>query len=315
MTDRLTGERVLVTGASGLFGRPLAAALAAQQNEVYGLARFTDPGVRERLAADGVTPIVADLADLEQATLPDVDYVVHAGALLPSTGAEKNRDVTFEINVQATGRLLRRYADVHGFLYCSSGSCYAYQGPRPLREDDPFGLHNGIPTYAASKIAAESLVTFLCREQQTPTTIIRIFTMYAPDSGTVSKRIDMVRAGQTIPVYPDGPNHQCPLFVDDAVRLAQKALLVAGVPPTVVNFAGSETTTVQDYCRIAGEQLGVTPSFREDPQAYYPIWPDVTRMHELLGTCRTSVAEGVAAVLAHDASARSRDNWIPGSDT
>src|SRR4051812_19249796 len=189
MTDRLTGARVLVTGASGLFGRPLATALAAQQNEVFGLARFTDPSMKQRLATDGVTPIAADLADVDPATLPDVDYVVHAGALLPSSGAEKDRAITFEINVQATGRLLRRYAGVAGFLYCSSGSCYGYQGRRPLTEDDPFGLHNGIPTYAASKIAAESLVTFLCREQRTPTTIIRIFTMYAADSGTVSKRI------------------------------------------------------------------------------------------------------------------------------
>lgn len=307
---QIRGARLLVTGVSGLFGKPLAQALAPS-NDVIGLARFTDAGVRDELEAAGVETVTADAATVDLAALPDVDYVVHAAAMMPSTGSERDRATTFEVNVQATGRLMRRYAGVRGFLYCGSGSCYGYQGQRPLREDDPYGLHNGIENYAASKIAAESLVEFLAREQSTPTTIIRIFTMYGPTSGTITRRVDMVREGKTIPVYPDGLNHQCPLFVDDAVRLAQRALLVASVPPTVVNFSGSETSSVQEYCELAGRMLGVTPTFREDPDAYYPIWPDVTRMHELLGRCRVGVAEGVARVLA--SADRTREYWIPGS--
>jgi UDP-glucuronate 4-epimerase len=311
-TPELRDARILVTGVSGLFGKPLAQTLAAV-NHVVGVARFSDETVRGDLEAAGVETIAADVATVDWAALPDVDYVVHAAAMMPSTGSEKDRDTTFEVNVQATGRLLRRYAGVLGFLYCSSGSCYGYQGQRPLREEDPYGLHNGIENYAASKIAAESLVQFLSREQSTPTTIIRIFTMYGPTSGTITRRIDMVREGKPIPVYPDGLNHQCPLYVDDAVRLAQRALAVASVPPTVVNFAGSETSSVQEYCELAGRLLGVVPTFREDPNAYYPIWPDVTRMHELLGRCRTSVAEGVAHAL--ETEDRTRGYWIPGSDS
>jgi nucleoside-diphosphate-sugar epimerase len=308
----ICGARVLVTGVSGLLGKPLARALA-NANHVVGVARFSDETSRRELEAAGVETITADAARIDWAAIPDVDYVVHAAAMMPSTGSEKGRDTTFEVNVQATGRLLRRYSGVRGFLYCSSGSCYAYQGQRPLREDDPYGLHNGIENYAASKIAAESLVEFLAREQSTPTTIIRIFTMYGPTSGTITKRVDMVREGKPIPIYPDGLNHQCPLYVDDAVRLAQRALAVANVPPTVVNFAGSETSSVQEYCELAGRMLGVAPKFREDPNAYYPIWPDVTKMHDLLGRCRVGVAEGVVRVLASEN--RTREYWIPGSDS
>jgi len=203
-TPPLSGQRILVTGASGLLGAPLAAHLAAV-NQVWALARFSDPAAGTDLLAAGAEPVVADLATLDPAGLPDVDYVFHAGAVLPSKGAERSRPETFEVNVQATGRLLRRYRDVKGFVYCSSGSVYAYQGERPLREDDPYGLHNNIPTYSASKIAAESLVEFLSREQRTPTAIIRIFTVYGPTGGTVTGRVDLVARGEPVPVFPGGP--------------------------------------------------------------------------------------------------------------
>jgi len=292
----LQGERILVTGASGLIGAPLAARLA-ERNTVYALARFTDAGARDELARAGAEPITADLATLDPQGLPDVGYVFHAGAMLPSKGAEQSRGRTFEVNVQATGRLLRRYAAVKGFVQCSSGSVYAYQGQRPMREDDPYGLHNNIPTYAASKIAAESLVEFLSREQGTPTTTIRIFTVYGPAGGTVTGRVDLVARGEPVPVFPGGPNRQTPMYIDDAVDKAEVALSLGEVPPLVVNFAGSETASVQDYTRIAADLLGTSVAYRESPDAYYPIWADVTKMHENLGRCQVSVAEGVRRVV------------------
>src|ERR1700674_1176667 len=130
MSGVIEGQRVLVTGASGLLGAPLAAHLG-KSNRVYALARFTDPDMIEQIRGSGVEPFIADLATVDMSTLPDVDYVLHAGAVLPSKGAETSRPATFEVNVQATGRLLRRYPSVKGFVHCSSGSVYAYQGPRP----------------------------------------------------------------------------------------------------------------------------------------------------------------------------------------
>jgi nucleoside-diphosphate-sugar epimerase len=313
MSNLINGKRILITGASGLFGRPLSHALNGR-NEIFALARYSDPKVRDEFEKAGIKVITADLATLDPGSLPEVDYVVHAGAILASTGSEKNREQTFETNVQATGRLMRRYARVKGFLYCGSGSCYAYQGQRPLKESDPFGLHNGIETYAASKIAAESLVSFLCKDQGTPSVIIRIFTMYGKNAGTITRRIDMVAEGKTVPVYPDGENHMNPLYVGDGVRMCEKALTLAAVPATIVNFAGSETMSVQEFCGYAGELVGKQAQFREDPKAYYPIWPDVTKMHELLGRAEVGVKEGVRLILEYGREhSRDRKNWLPGA--
>ena len=64
-----------------------------------------------------------------------------------------------------------------------------------------------------------------------------------------------------------------------------------------MNFAGSEVATVEDYCRLAGRLLCIEPVFEASPQAPYPLWPDTTKMEQLLGPTRTSVAEGIDAVV------------------
>jgi UDP-glucuronate 4-epimerase len=292
----LEGKRILVTGASGLIGSAVTDHLAAD-NEVFALARFSDPEARARAESTGAHPIVVDVKEISAEDIPaGLDYVIHAGAATAAT-SERSRIETFETNVQATGRLMRLVGPVKGFVYCSSGSVYAYQGQRPLREDDPFGLHNGIETYSTSKIAAESVVELLSREEGIPATIIRIFTIYGPAGGSITSRVDLVARGETIPVYPGGPNQHSPMYIDDAVEKMAVAATLASVPPLVVNFGGSETASVQEYTKLAADLLGVDVSYRDSDSAYYPIWADVEKMHATLGRCNVSVDEGVRRVV------------------
>ena len=61
--------RVLVTGATGRIGFPIARELA-RDHVVYGLARCGRPGDAERLRRAGVEVIVGDVAELDPASLP-----------------------------------------------------------------------------------------------------------------------------------------------------------------------------------------------------------------------------------------------------
>ncbi|HEV2310812.1 MAG TPA: NAD(P)-dependent oxidoreductase, partial [Acidimicrobiia bacterium] len=252
---RLAGRRVLVTGATGRVAFPIARALAAE-NTVYGAARFSDPAARERLEAAGVIPVPADLGTHDMATLPDADYVFHAGAAL---GRDVAWRTSFEVNAAASGRLVARYRGVEGFVFCSTGSVYAYQGARPLCEDDPPGLHLGV--YSLSKIAAESVVAFAAEQHAVPTTIIRIFSTYGPMGGAPADRLDRLVAGRDLRLHPEAPNRYNPIYEDDYVRLGVRALLVGRVPPVVVNWAGSETVSAEEYCEYLGELVGITPRF------------------------------------------------------
>ena len=121
----------------------------------------------------------------------------HAGAAL---GRDVEWRRAFEVNAAASGRLVARYRDADGLVFCSTGSVYAYQGARPLSEDDPPGVHLGV--YSLSKIAAESVVAFAAEEHAVPTTIIRIFSTYGPMGGAPADRLDRLVAGRGAPPLP-----------------------------------------------------------------------------------------------------------------
>src|SRR6202023_86536 len=86
-----TPERwsVLVTGATGRIGFPIARALA-RHHDVYGLARCSAPGDEARLRAAGIVPMVGDVADFQLGSITDaggrpLTHVFHAAARI---GAE-----------------------------------------------------------------------------------------------------------------------------------------------------------------------------------------------------------------------------------
>lgn len=293
----LIDATVLVTGSTGLFGSALVHALA-ERNRVIGLSRYSDATVRAEHEQLGIATVPVDLSEMRLDDLPDADVVFHCGAHMPAHGSERDPARTFDVNVGATGRLMMRYQEASAFFHCSSASVYEHRSATRLDEGSRYGLHNGLETYAASKIAAEGVVRFLSQELRLPAVIARIFNLYGPRQGPLVDRVRKVLADEVVPLHRDRPNRSCPLFVADAVKLAQAAVFVADIPPLTVNLAGSETSTTEEYCELAAELAGRTARFEISERATYPLWPDLTRMHERLGRAETSVEEGVRAVVA-----------------
>jgi UDP-glucuronate 4-epimerase len=282
----MSGRRVLVTGASGVVAFPVAVELA-KSNEVFAVARFSDPRQKRMLENAGAQTISFDLADPDLSPLPkSVDVVINY-AVLPATHKD-----AYEVNAGTAGRLARRYRDCDAFVHGSTGSLYAYQGERPLREDDPYGLHGSAENYAASKIAAEFLLTHLSVDYQLPVVMVRIFSFYGPRGGGVTQRIGQIIRGEPVSVYPGVRNVHTPLYQDDYVEKTIAAAGIARVGAEIVNVGGTEAVTTQEYCEMAGEILGKEPIFVENSRAW-PIWADTTKMVKLLGPNKVSVREGV----------------------
>ena len=290
----LQGETVLVTGATGKVAFPIARALAAEGNRVYGMARFSDPTAADRLRDTGIEPI---RGDLHLATFDDlpagITYVFHAGAALDYASVW---EYDLEVNALSTGRLMDAVAATcRGFVYCSTGSVYQHQG-RPLREDDPPGAH-WTSNYAFSKIAGEAVVRHIAAQHGVPSTIIRIFSTYGPEGGMPWVRVEKVLAGEPVRLHTDRPNHFNPIFEDDYVKLGIRALEVADTPAITVNWSGSETVTAEDYLAYAGSLTGTTPIITYDDDAHTQLWADTTKMHEVLGHCDVPWHDGFRRML------------------
>ena len=117
-------------------------------------------------------------------------------------------------------------------------------------QGDPPGIH--VHVYSLSKIAAEALAQFAAREYELPTAIIRICSTYGPTGGAPADRLDAIVAGGEVKLHPDKPNHFNPIYEDDYVEFGIRALSLASLPPLVVNWAGSETVTAEEYCDYLG---------------------------------------------------------------
>jgi UDP-glucuronate 4-epimerase len=283
----LDGEKILITGATGKIAFPIARALA-RRNEVWGAARLSRPGDVDKLKAAGIRPLPLDVSTGDLSAVPaDFTYVFHA-AVDPGGGEWQ---ACVQTNAHNSGKLLHHLRNAKGFVYCSTGSIYKYQGQRPLKESDG----PGVPlraNYSFSKIAAEAVCTWVAEQFKIPLTIIRICSTYGPEGGAPFDRLQLMLQGKPVRLHPDTPNNYNPIYEDDYVELGIRAMEVAATPPIVVNWGGSETVSAEDYCAYMGELVGVKPIFEYTPEAHTPLWPDVTYMHQVLGRTKVPWRDG-----------------------
>jgi nucleoside-diphosphate-sugar epimerase len=283
----LDGEKVLITGVSGKIAFPIARALAGK-NEVWGAARLRDPAQQAKLESAGIKPVPLDVAARDFSSLPDdFAYVFHA-AVDPG---DRDWQHCVDTNAHASGDLLYHCRRAKGFVYCSTGSIYAFQGHRPVTEKDG----PGVPlraNYSFSKVAGEAVCTWVAGHFEIPLTIIRICSTYGPEGGAPLDRLQLMLEGRPIRLHPEKPNFYNPIYEDDYVELGIRALEVAAIPPVVVNWAGSETVSAEEYCEYMGKLAGVEPVFEYTPEAHTPLWPDVSYMHEVLGPTKVHWRDG-----------------------
>src|SRR5258708_36847703 len=96
----LRGSKILITGPTGQVARPLTLRLA-QDNDVWGIARFKDAAVAAELEAAGVTCRSHNLATDDFDSLPDdFDYVLNL-AVVKSGNWERD----LAANAESVGRL------------------------------------------------------------------------------------------------------------------------------------------------------------------------------------------------------------------
>ncbi|MGW4485856.1 NAD-dependent epimerase/dehydratase family protein [Amycolatopsis sp. NPDC004368] len=281
----LKNANVVITGATGQVGLPVALALAAEGlgNQVWAAARFTNPEVKARLEAAGVKCVVVDVASGEGfGDLPEtVDHVLN---FLVARTADSEADLV--ANAEAVGLLMTRFRDAKSFLHCSSTAVYAPAADGgELAEDALLGDNKHtkmMPNYVLTRVAAEAVARTYARTLDLPTVITRLNVPYGDNGGWPWYHLLMLAGGHPIPVPADGGAYRL-IHEDDIVRLLPALLDAAGVPATTVNLAGSERVTIEEWVTYLGELIGKTPTFTVDPNAIEGTVADVRKLTSLVG--------------------------------
>jgi nucleoside-diphosphate-sugar epimerase len=293
----LEGKKILVSGAAGQIALPLCEYLAPR-NEVWGIARFSDPAARERLEGAGVTTRVVDLGRPDFGEVPeDFDYLLHLAAFL---GPGTDYETALGINADGTGALLAHCRHAAAALVMGTGSVYD-PNPDPWHlytETDPLGDGHlpSVPTYSISKIAEEAVARTCARLLDLPIVIARMNVAYGANGGLAIFHLDSVVTDRTIAVRWD-PAPYSPIFQDDINEQVEPILAAASVPATIVNWGGDEVVTVQEWSHYFGELTGRTPRFALEPSpgTHRGVALDVSRRLALTGPCRTGWRQGMKA--------------------
>lgn len=292
--DELSGAKIVITGPASQVGLPVARALA-KKNRVYGAARFSREADRERLEAMGVECVQIDLATGNLANVPDdPDFVLHfAVAKTPDFSAD------LAANAEGVGHLMSHCRRAKAFLCCSTTGVYRPRGHEALAEGDFLGDNHAVmlPTYSISKIAGEAVAQFGAREWDLPTTIARLNVPYGDEGGWPIFHLLMMQAGTAIPVHQNGPSCYNPIHEDDIVRMVPRLLGIASVPSTVINWGGTETTSIEEWCAWMGELTGLTPEFAPTDQTIESVIPDTRLMVEKIGGTEVSWRDGFRRML------------------
>jgi UDP-glucuronate 4-epimerase len=289
------GAKILITGPTGQVASPIAQALAVD-NEVWGIARFTNAAAREALEKSGVRCETVNLAAGDFASLPsDFDYVLNL-AVAKSGNWEKD----LAANAESIGLLMAHCRKAKAFLHCSSGAVYDPPDDEPRTERAALGDNHKplFPTYSISKIAGEVVARTMARAVGVPTTIGRLNVPYGDNGGWPFYHMEMMLGGIPIPVPAGGPARYNPIHEDDIIATIPKLLAVASVPATTLNWCGDQDVSLQDWCNYLGSLVGKEPVFQESDQALRGNPTDPSRMRELVGGTTVDWRDGMRRMAA-----------------
>ncbi len=210
----LQDEKILITGPAGRIAYGLARSLVAE-NEVWGIARFSDPATRDKVEALGVTTRTLDLADGDFGDLPaDFTYLLH----LVADFSPDDYDRALRVNAEGTGFVLEHCRNAKAALVMSTVTVYK---PHPdpwhaFREDDALGDAMAPPSapYSVTKIAEEGVARYCARSFGLPTTIARMGAAYSDQSGLPVWHLDAIAAGEPVHTRWD-PMTYSPIHDDD----------------------------------------------------------------------------------------------------
>ena len=291
----LSNKTIVITGLTGQVGKPVAEALA-KDNEVIGLARYSNEALREQLEAAGVTCVVGDMGAGEFGDVPRDPHYVLNFAVAKTTSFDDD----LRANAEGTGLLMNHCKGADAVLHCSSTAVYQPASQHPFAEDDPLGdnhrvpaMESFMPTYSICKIASESAARLAARMLDLPTVVARLNVPYGHSGGWPLMHLEMILADQPVHVHTDSPSNFNPIHDDDILRQIPKLLEVAAVPAITLNWAGKEVVSIEEWSQFLAGLAGKEVKFEHTTDVLAGVSTNNERMHALIGETEVTWQDGM----------------------
>jgi nucleoside-diphosphate-sugar epimerase len=226
---------------------------AAPGKRVIGVARFSEPGLREQLEAHGIDCIAADLLSREAlAGLPDAPNIVYmAGRKFGSTGSEW---LTWAMNAFVPALVAERFAKSRIVAF-STACVYPFVDVRGngAPEGEPPTAPSG--EYANSCVARERMFEHFSHQLGTAGRLIRL--SYAIDMryGVLHDVARKVLAREPIDL---AMGHANVIWQGEANDWTLRSLAHCTAPTSPLNLSGPKIR-IRDVAMRLGERLGIEP--------------------------------------------------------
>ncbi|MFC1936203.1 NAD-dependent epimerase/dehydratase family protein [Chloroflexota bacterium] len=228
MSENWLGRNVFVTGASGLIGSGVVAALLARKATVIALVRDNNPNT-ELFRSGNISRVevvsgkLEDYESLERAINKyEIDTVIHLGAQTIVGAAQRNPMSTFESNVRGTYNLLEacrvHRSLVRRVVVASSDKAYGETADLPYLETQP--LVGKFP-YEVSKSCADLIAQSYFHSYELPVAVARCGNVFGPGdlnwSRVVPGTIRSLLADQAPIIRSDGQYLRDYIYLEDVV--------------------------------------------------------------------------------------------------
>jgi nucleoside-diphosphate-sugar epimerase len=257
---------ITILGVGGKMGPTLArmAKRAAPEKRVIGVARFSEPGLKEKLESWDVETVACDLLNRRavEGLEKTANVVFMAGRKFGSTG---NQSLTWAMNAHVPAIVAEAFSASRIAAF-STACVYPFvdvtsQGARENMALTPPG------EYANSCVARERIFEHFARTNGTRIALIRL--SYAIDMryGVLHDVASAVMS--EAPVQLES-GHCNVIWQGDANNIALMSLALADSPAFVLNLSGPEVTSVRALAEKFAERFGKAPRFAgtEQPAAW-----------------------------------------------